>query len=458
MQSIPEQNLPEPSIRPPLPEVPLPRRLSRKTGWMLGAIALLGGLTLLGIRTLLTRESAAPTVDALVVETLTVAPVESYTVARSYTGEVVAGRTSELGFEQGGELVEVLVDRGDRVAAGEPLARLDTRRLQAQRSQLVAQRDRAQAELLELQNGPRREAIAAAQSSVQDLENQLELEQLRKERREVLYTEGAISREDRDVVAFGADALEERLASARSQLEELQNGTRPEQLMAQQATVNQLTANIADLDIAIEKNTIFAPFSGTIAARRLDEGAIAEAGQPILRLVEQAESEVEVGLPLAAVANLNMERSLSVTIGGRSYEAAIAAILPEIDPTTRTQTVVLRLPSTAATDFSPEQLADIELAQTIDEDGIWLPLSALTQGDRGLWSAFAVQPTEESDAELSNAESSNARLYEVERRQVEVLHTEGDRAFVRGVLVAGDRVITDGVQRLVPGQQVQLMD
>ena len=446
MQSIPEQNLPEPSVNQSLSEAPLPRRLSRKTGWMLGAIALLGGLALLGVRTLLTRESAPPMVDALVVETLTVEPVESYTVARTYTGEVVAGRTSELGFEQGGELVEVLVDRGDRVTAGEPLARLDTRRLQAQRSQLVAQRDRAQAELLELQNGPRREAIASAQSSVQDLENQLELERLRQERREVLYTEGAISLEDRDVVAFGADALEERLAAARSQLEELQNGTRPEQLMAQQATVEQLTASIADLDIAIEKSTIFAPFSGAIAARRLDEGAIVEAGQPILRLVEQAEPEVEVGLPLEAIANLNAGGSVPVNIGGQPYDAAIAAILPEVDSTTRTQTVVLRLPSAAATDLSPEQLADIELAQTIGEEGIWLPLSALTQGDRGLWSAFAVQPTEESDDDL----------FQVERRQVEVLHTEGDRAFVRGVLVAGDRVITDGVQRLVPGQRVQL--
>ncbi|MBE9100859.1 efflux RND transporter periplasmic adaptor subunit [filamentous cyanobacterium LEGE 07170] len=415
---------------------------------MLGAIALLGGLTLLGVRTLLTRESAPQMVDALVVETLMVEPVESYTVARTYTGEVVAGRTSELGFEQGGELVEVLVDRGDRITAGEPLARLDTRRLQAQRAQLMAQRDRAQAELLELQNGPRREAIASAQSSVQDLENQLELERLRQERREVLYTEGAISLEDRDVVAFGADALEERLAAARSQLEELQNGTRPEQLMAQQATVEQLAASIADLDIAIEKSTIFAPFSGAIAARRLDEGAIVEAGQPILRLVEQAEPEVEVGLPLEAIANLNAGGSFPVSIGGQPYDAAIAAILPEVDSTTRTQTVVLRLPSTAATNLSPDQLADIELAQTIDEEGIWLPLSALTQGDRGLWSAFAVQPTEESDDDL----------FQVERRQVEVLHTEGDRAFVRGVLVAGDRVITDGVQRLVPGQQVQLMD
>ena len=43
---------------------------------------------------------------------------------------------------------------------------------------------------------------------------------------------------------------------------------------------------------------------------------------------------------------------------------------------------------------------------------------------------------------------------QIEQRLVEVIHTESERAFVRGTLAPGDRVVDAGVHRLVPGQQV----
>ncbi len=42
----------------------------------------------------------------------------------------------------------------------------------------------------------------------------------------------------------------------------------------------------------------------------------------------------------------------------------------------------------------------------------------------------------------------------VERRVVEIIHTESERAYVRGTLENADRIVQIGVQRLVPGQQV----
>jgi len=428
-------------------DAPIKPLMSRKLAIGLGSVALISGLALVGVRIWLNSSSEPALPPALEVATVTVQPEPTYTVAREYTGEVAAGRTSELGFEQGGELVEVLVDRGEFVNLGEPLARLDTRRLAAQRSQLVAQRDRAMAQLAELQNGPRREDIATAQATVQDLERQLDLERLRTQRRETLYTEGAISREDRDIVAFGASALQERLAAARSQLAELQTGTRPEQIAAQQATVQQLSAQIADLDIAIEKNTLFAPFSGTIADRRVDEGTILQAGQTVLRLVEQVSPEVEVGLPVEVVATLRLGKSQLLAIAGKTYPATVRSILPEVNATTRTQTVVFQVQGLGDRTLPPEQLAKVKIAQTVAMEGTWLPLTALVKGDRGLWAVYALKP--------AKAEVGENR-FQVERRQVELLHTEGDQAFVRGVVNQGDRIVAESTQRLVPGQIVQI--
>ncbi len=429
----------------PLFETDLPQPKIYSVGRMMGFI-LLAGLILLGTRALPPRRPSTQTVPPLRVEALAVEQASTYTVSRVYTGRVVAGRTSELGFEQGGEIVTLAVDRGDRVTAGQPLAQLDTRRLMAQRAELTAERDRALAQLTELRNGPRREVLEAAQATVRDLENQLALERLRQERRESLYTQGAISREERDVVGLSADALADRLAAAQSQLDDLQAGTRLEQIAAQEATVRQLAARLTEIDVALEQATIFAPFSGVVAARHFDEGAIAPAGQPILRVVEQARSEVEVGLPVDVAATLQPGQSQVVQIGAEHYHGLMTAILPEIDPATRTQTIVLQLDGVEPGTVAPEQLVTVEIAQTISTAGFWLPLEALIEGERGLWAAYVLAP---------DGSGRPAQQAQVQRREVEIIHLEGDRAFVRGLLDSGDQIVADGVQRLVPGQIVQ---
>jgi multidrug efflux pump subunit AcrA (membrane-fusion protein) len=84
-------------------------------------------------------------------------------------------------------------------------------------------------------------------------------------------------------------------------------------------------------------------------------------------------------------------------------------------------------------------VVELQLVQKIKSSGFWIPLSALTESDRGLWGVYVI-----NDDSL------------VERHLVEVVHTESDRAFVRGTLSPNDRVIRTGVQRIVPGQRVEL--
>ena len=70
-----------------------------------------------------------------------------YEVMREFAGEVQAGQSSELGFEFPGQLLELYVDEGEAVEAGQLLARMDTGLLQAERDQLNAQKAELQAEL-----------------------------------------------------------------------------------------------------------------------------------------------------------------------------------------------------------------------------------------------------------------------------------------------------------------------
>jgi multidrug efflux pump subunit AcrA (membrane-fusion protein) len=118
--------------------------------------------------------------------------------------------------------------------------------------------------------------------------------------------------------------------------------------------------------------------------------------------------------------------------------------LPQVDPTTRTATVILSLNQTQG--LIPGQVVSLELSQSVPQSGYWLPTEALVQGTRGLWSSYV----------LGAANPDNPRQFTVKRQDLEVLAIQGDRLLVRGTLTSGDRVIVEGVHRIVPGQMVEI--
>lgn len=392
----------------------------------------------------LSRPGGEPEVAAaLPVTVTTLEPVSRYTVERAYAGEVVAGRASGLGFERTGTLISLQVDQGDAVVAGQILARLDPRTLEAQRQQLLAQMAQAQAQLQELLAGPRTEDIAAAEAAVADLEQQVALAQLQRQRREDLHRRGAIAQEELDQQTFGAASLENRLRQARSQLQELQAGTRPEQVAAQTAQVKQIEASLQAVAVDIDKSIIRAPFSGRVSQRLLDEGTVVAAGQPVVELIEAGSLEARIGVPAAVADGLQVGDRQTLQVGTATYAATVAALLPELEASSRTVTVVLTLPATAAPIVG--QTARLSVSETEATEGFWLPSTALTPAQEGLWSVYVSQSEEDGTTTVAG-------------RIVEVLHTDAERSLVRGTLQAGDQVITSGTHRIVPDQAITVVD
>ncbi len=429
----------------------------RPRRWWLLPLATVPLVAVVGLR--LGRPApATPEANALPVEVVALTPVESYLVEREYVGELVAQRRSALGFEQAGTVMAVLVQEGDWVTAGQPLARLDTRALEAQRQQLVAQRDQAVALLSELQNGPRPQVIAAAQGAVGDLERQLSLAVAQRNRRADLYQQGAISREELDQQTFGTEALENRLASAQSELDDLMAGTRPEQIAAQSAQVRQLDASLQAIQVDLSKAVITAPFSGRISDRLVDEGVVVSGGQPVVQILEGSRAEARIGIPADLADGLALGSVQTVVVGDRPFSATLTALLPELESTSRTVTAVLTLDSSE--DLTLGQTARFVLRETQPVQGFWLPTTALVQGEQGLWSVYMVAgesglgesgPSESGPGESDPREAGAT----VTRQPVEILHTEGDRVLVQGLVEGGDRVIRSGTHRVVPGQTVR---
>ncbi len=346
------------------------------------------------------RTESAPgpraSTNALPVDARPVSHQPSYEIQESHAGRVVSRRSSALGFERGGRLDSVAADEGERVTAGQVLAALDTRQLRAQRRQMAAQ--------------------------ATEIEAELAMARLTTQRRRALRASDHIAPEQLDQARYREQGLEARLAAARAGLEAV--------------------------DASLALSEIRAPYAGIITARHADEGTVLSPSQPILQLIEDGALEVHVGLPPEAASALEPGARVTIEIEGQPQEASLHAVVDAVERETRTVTAIFRLEPGVGS-ARDGALARVSLPRRIESAGFWLPLSALAESHRGLWSAYVVVP---------DAERGDAPIFRVDRRQLEVLHAEADRAFVRGTLQDGERVVWSGVHRLVADQRVRLDD
>ena len=177
-------------------------------------------------------------------------------------------------------------------------------------------------------------------------EHQIELARLKTQRRAELYEAGAISLEVFDQERFAEASLQSRLRVAQSNLERLVNGTRPEQITAQKAQVQQLNAQIKQIDIQVSKSQLFAPFSGTVGDRLVDQGTVVGVDSPVFRLIEAGLPEAHIGISPEVAQTLQEGSRQQVQVGNEIFNATIVSLLPELDETSRTVTAILQIQNT----------------------------------------------------------------------------------------------------------------
>lgn len=209
-------------------------------------------------------------------------------------------------------------------------------------------------------------------------------------------------------------------------------------LQAAEAKRRELEAARAQIDVDLRKSKLVAPFSGTVSARLVDEGTVVAAGMPIIRFRESDEKEAVIGVPVSLTVPVGSEQEL--LLNERRIPAPVTAHINDVDAQTRTVTLIFALPSDVRA--AEGEVIRLALVRTVPGTGFWVPISGLTQGLRGMWTVYSIKEDEEGAV--------------VAREAVEILHTETDRAFVRGTLEDGDLIVSTGLHRVVPGQRVRV--
>lgn len=375
------------------------------------------------------------------VRIMKVSRTESAVMPQRYTATVVARRTSQLAFQASERVDKILCDEGDYVEKGQLLAQQDQAALKAQYEAAVARSKQTGALLAELEKGPRTETIEAARAELQRLKAQNNLAQSNFNRQTSLRQSRASSAEEFDAAKFETAASQAAVAAAQQKLDELEAGTRKERIDAQRGALGVIEATIDQAKTRLDQTEIFAPFSGRISKRFVDEGSLPQRGAPVLEIVETDHLEVRFGVSPEIAKKLSPGDSLTFTAGSEEGQGKVKQVQPTLDRATRTQQVIVTVPDSEKSGLVDGQTVRVEFAVDSNKPGFWIPTEALQPQVRGLWSVLVTDGP-------AGAESI------AQRRDVEVLATWGTWSRVRGTLEESENVIIEGATRISTGQRV----
>lgn len=351
--------------------------------------AVCGGAILAGTWLLHARASAQDNSEPnppVAVETDVFNRQPDYQVIREFIGRIEPTRETELAFELSGTVHSVEVDEGDAVEAGSPIAQLDQARLRSRLGELAAEREELAARL----------ALARATA----------------QRQATLKNQGWTA--------------EQRFDEARFEVKRLE------------AAISRVGAAVETLKVDLEKSILKSPFAGRIASRSIDEGAIVSAGTPVMTVLETGSARVRVGVARDVGQNLKTGAMYSLRADDQSFEARLIALRPDLEPQSRTVTALFATDGKLPYPFGT--VVALNVPRTVTGAGGWVPLSALSEGQKGVWSLMVVVETGGNTV--------------VRREAVTLLHVSNGQAFVQGSLPDGSRYIVNGTNRITPGQRV----
>ncbi|KYC37955.1 efflux transporter periplasmic adaptor subunit [Scytonema hofmannii PCC 7110] len=318
------------------------KRSRARSQWVLSVttiLILIGTVSLGAIGWSRRQTTSKPNLTHLTVSVQT----KALTIRVEASGRVQPIKTVNIGSEVSGRLVARYVDRGDRVKAGQILARMRTAEKEATLAQSKGQLAEAEAEYNKVRNGNRKEEISRAKAQVASAQAQLNFSTKKLERYRWLAREGAISQMNLDEFIKEEQSARASLQEALQRLQELTSGSRPEDIQQAAAKVTAARAKIKEIQAQLDASVIRAPFDGIVTQIYADVGAIvtpnaisstttSATSSSILELASGL--EVLVDVPEANISQIKVGQKVKLiadSYPNRTFEGRLLKIAPKAE-------------------------------------------------------------------------------------------------------------------------------
>jgi HlyD family secretion protein len=415
-----------------------------------------------------------------------VATVQTGNINRifGYSGALQAKQTVSLIPGATGRIMSLLVEVGDEVKAGDPIAIVKHDTYEAQVDQAEAGLAKARLNLAKMKEGSRPEEITAAQAAV-DLAraNVNDVANVNDNERTVAAAnlakaETALrqAQAEYDKIAWAGDvgetpqaaALEQATIAYQTALASYNLATHPSDstlapLMAQlsqaelklsltlkpyrdidiqmaQADVQQAEAAAKLAHLQLDETTIKAPFEGVVAELYITEGSLVGPQTPVALFVSKS-LEVLIDVEEERIGQISRNQNAALNVvayPGQTFPAVVTSIAPVADQETHTFVVKV---TPVDTDY-------------LLRSGMSADVSILVEGDKNvLLAPQAAVIMANNKATVYVVKDNNV----VELRTVETGLTDNNRIEIRSGLAAGDKVVVAGQSNLVDGAPVKIV-
>jgi len=237
-----------------------------------------------------------------------------------------------------GVLWEVNAAEGSVVKAGQVLARLDARPLEADARGAEAEIARIQANLDRLRNGTRPEEIARQRAQVGARESDAAFARAELGRQAQLLEKGFVSKEGMESYERDLKVREGEAAEARAQLRLLEVGARPEEIAALEAELRRAQAELVLARQRLEEMAVIkAPIDGVVVTPKFEERLHERvaAGDLVCELAGHDRMRAEIFVPERELDAVQIGLPVVVKVTaypGEAFEGTVRLVGAQVEP------------------------------------------------------------------------------------------------------------------------------
>jgi HlyD family secretion protein len=242
-----------------------------------------------------------------------------------------------IGFELGGRVVQVAVERGQDVAVGQLLVRLDDGLQLPERDLRAADLAAAQAQLRLLRAGTRGEELRASAAEIAALKAQQETLAKNLARQQQLQVAGAATAASIDDMSSQLLATSERRRALEERLKAQRNGARIDEISGAEARAQAAAAALAAVDARLARFTLLGPAAGTVVDVHVKAGEMVAPGAPALTMADLAHPFVDVFAPEGHLQGVVVGAPVQIRVDGVANQLAghVEHVFPQAEFTPR---------------------------------------------------------------------------------------------------------------------------
>ena len=409
------------------------------------AVVSLVALTLIVLVIWRLRGSATAETEVTPTVSIKVVKAEKGAIAAQVVavGTIWPREKADVGAKISAQIKKMALLKNKVVRAGEVIAVLESRDLQAQRAEAAAALNQARAEERSIVTGTIPQTNAQDQKALMDARAQVNSARALYERRRVLYERGGISKKDLEASQLDLTTAEDELRLQEQTVALRARSLNPNDRELAAAKTAAAQQHLATLDAQLSYATIRSPITGIVTDQYQYEGEFASAGGKLVTIADTSTVIIKAPFSDTVAAELKTGDAATVVPTDTSAEemkGQITLLSRSSDPTNRTVEVWVTL-GNGNGKLRANGAAQVTVFANSKNDAIIVPASAVT--------------LEASNADEGTVMVVDARSVAHETKVTVGIRTADKIEIVEG-LQGGETVVIEGNYALPDGTKVEI--